>query len=178
MESKVFMMYMVGMSGSGKTTIAAALEAALKDRGMEHLQVIDGDVIRGQFGGIFGYTYEERMKCNQAVRVVVDYLIKNGISVILTQVAAYEEMRQLVRKQFDEHYIQVYVKCSYEECARRDVKGYYKKNLTGEVQHLNGADDAYEVPADSDIVVDTEKEALDEEVKKILQFLEENGYGV
>jgi adenylylsulfate kinase len=169
MESKVFMMYMVGTSGSGKTTIAAALEDELKNRGMKRLQVIDGDVIREQFGGIFGYTYEERMKCNQAVRVVVDYL---------TQVAAYEEIRKLVRNQFAEHYIQVYVKCSYEECARRDVKGHYKKNLTGEVQHLNGVDDAYEVPAYSDIVVDTEKETLDEEVKKILKFLEENGYGV
>ena len=128
---KKFMMYMVGRSGSGKTTIANELEKRLRKQGAQNLQVIDGDVIREQFGGIFGYTQEERLKCNQAVRVVVKYLLDNDISVILAQIAAYEEMRSLVRNQFEKHYIEVYIKCSYEECARRDVKGYYQNRRTG-----------------------------------------------
>ena len=94
---KVFMIYIIGMSGSGKTTIANALAERLKKFSSYQLQVIDGDIIRQQFGNIFGYTYEERMKCNQAVRVVVKYLLNNGISVILSQVAAYKEMRSKVR---------------------------------------------------------------------------------
>ena len=102
---KKFMMYMVGRSGSGKTTIANELEKRLRKQGAQNLQVIDGDVIREQFGGIFGYTQEERLKCNQAVRVVVKYLLDNDISVILAQIAAYEEMRSLVRNQFEKHYI-------------------------------------------------------------------------
>lgn len=176
--NKVFMIYMVGISGSGKTTIAKALEKELKSNNIERLQLIDGDVIREQFGGIFGYTYEERMRCNQAVRVVVRYLIDNGISVILTQVAAYEEIRKRVREEFGENYIEVYVRCSYEECVRRDVKGYYKKQREGKMQNLNGADDVYEIPQNSQIVIDTEKEAVDEAVQKILQYLEENDYGL
>lgn len=175
---KNFMIYMVGRSGSGKTTIANALEAELKNRGMKQLQVIDGDVIRKQFGDIFGYTYEERMKCNQAVRVVVKYLLENNISVILSQVAAYEEMRQKVRNAFVEEYIEVYVKCSYEECARRDVKGYYKKQQNGEMENLNGANDIYEIPQYSDIVIDTEKESVSGAVQRILAYLEEQGYGL
>ncbi len=92
METGYFI-YLIGISGSGKTTIADALEAELRKKDTGRIQVIDGDTIRGQFKNMFGYTYEERMKCNQAVRVVVQYLIQNGVDVILTQVAPYEEMR-------------------------------------------------------------------------------------
>ncbi len=175
---KQFIIYMVGMSGSGKTTIAKALEKELRKEGMDHLQVIDGDVIRQQFGNIFGYTREERMKCNQAVQVVARYLLDNGISVILSQVAAYEEMRIKVREAFREEYIEVYIKCSYEECARRDVKGYYRKQQKGEMENLNGADDIYEVPQNSDIVINTEKETVPEAVWKILTYLKGAGYGL
>lgn len=175
---KNFMIYMVGRSGSGKTTIANALEEELRAKGMQLLQVIDGDVIRQQFGDIFGYTYEERMKCNQAVRVVVRYLLENNISVILSQVAAYEEMRKKTRETFQEAYIEVYVKCSYEECARRDVKGYYKKQQNGEMENLNGANDAYEIPQNSNIVIDTEKETVSRAVQRIIAYLEEQGYGI
>ena len=145
---------------------------------MQKLQVIDGDVIRKQFGNIFGFTYEERMRCNQAVRVVVQYLLDNGISVILSQVAAYEEMRQKVSEQFEKDYIEVYIKCSYEECARRDVKGYYRMQKNGEMQNLNGADDIYEIPKNSDIVIDTEMENVSDAVEKIVLYLKESGYGI
>ena len=175
---KNFMMYMVGRSGSGKTTIANALEEELRKKGMQQLQVIDGDVIRQQFGDIFGYTYEERMKCNRAVRVVVKYLLDNHISVILAQVASYEDMRKKVRETFSNEYIEVYVKCSYEECARRDVKGYYKKQQNGEMENLNGANDTYEIPQNSDMIIDTEKETVSEAVQRIIAYLEETGYGI
>ena len=175
---KNFMMYMVGRSGSGKTTIANALEEELRKKGMQQLQVIDGDVIRQQFGDIFGYTYEERMKCNRAVRVVVKYLLDNHISVILAQVASYEDMRKKVRETFSNEYIEVYVKCSYEECARRDVKGYYKKQQNGEMENLNGANDTYEIRQNSDMIIDTEKETVSEAVQRIIAYLEENGYGI
>ena len=175
---KKFMIYMVGRSGSGKTTIANALEERMRKQGYNNLQVIDGDIIREQFGGVFGYTREERLKCNQAVRVVVKYLLDNNISVILAQVAPYKEIRNLVKTQFEKEYIEVYIKCSYEECARRDVKGYYQKQRNGLMDNLNGANDIYEIPLRSDIVVDTENETVCEAVDKIMAYLERNGYGI
>jgi adenylylsulfate kinase len=110
--------------------------------------------------------------------VVVDYLVKNGISVVLTQVAPYNEMREKMREQFKDHYIEIYVKCSYEECARRDVKGYYKKHQQGEMKNFNGADDVFEIPKNSDIVIDTESETVDDAVDKILDYLEVKGYDI
>ena len=175
---KKFMMYLIGRSGSGKTTIANALEKRLQQDGMQSLQVIDGDIIREQFGGIFGYTREERLRCNQAVRVVVKYLLDNNISVILAQVAPYEEIRRLVKTQFEKEYIEVYIKCSYEECAKRDVKAYYQKQKNEQMKNLNGADDVYEAPVNSDIVIDTENETVCEAVDKIMAYLEMNGYGI
>lgn len=176
---KPFMLYLVGISGSGKTTIANALENEIKNRNHAYrLQVIDGDVIRDEFGGIFGFTKEERLKCNQAVRVVVGYLLKNDVSVILAQVAAYEEIRRKVRGKFFENYVEVYVKCSYEECAKRDVKGYYKKQKQGQMSNLNGANDSFEIPANADLIVDTQHCTVDEAVKEIISCLKEKGYAL
>lgn len=175
---KKFMIYMVGISGSGKTTIAEALEKEIRRRSDLKMQFIDGDVIRSEFGDIFGYTYEERMKCNQAVRVVVKYLLRNDISVILAQVGAYEIMRQNVRNDFCglADYIEIYVKCSVKECARRDVKGYYKKQKSEKMENLNGANDEYDVPRNAELVIDTEKVSVDEAVNRIINYLEDKGY--
>lgn len=175
-SKKNFLIYLIGTSGSGKTTIANALAHKLENYGMKNFQVIDGDIIRQQFGGIFGYTREERMKCNRAVCVVVEYLLENNISVILSQVAAYEEMRQNVRRQFQNEYMEIFVKCSYEECARRDVKGYYKLQSEGKLHNLNGLNSDFEVPNHSDLIIDTEKENVEEALKKILMYLKEKKY--
>lgn len=168
--------YMIGTSGSGKTTIANALKEELDKRGVKQLQLIDGDVIRQQFGGLFGYTYEERMKNNQAVRVVVQYLLDNNISVILTQVAPYEEVRRKMRGHFGESYVEIYVKCSYEECVRRDPKGYYRNYKDGKMENLNGANDIFEIPSNSDLVIDTEEESVPSAVDKLIKYFEEKNF--
>lgn len=173
---KGYLIYLIGISGSGKTTIGTALEHELLKNGAKHLQFIDGDTIREQLGNLFGYTYEERMKCNQVVRVVVQYLINNGISVILAQVAAYEEMRIKMREQFCDRYIEVYVKCSLEECIQRDAKGYYHSKNS--VNNLNGLNDIFDIPQNSELVVDSEHENVQSCVNRILSYLEECHYDI
>lgn len=173
---KPFVMYMVGISGSGKTTIATKLTEELKKRGMNNVQFIDGDEIRSELEGLFGYTYEDRMKNNKIVCVVASYLTRNNINVILAQVAGYQEMRDQVRSRARGEYIEVYVKCSREECERRDVKGYYKKIKDGTMKNINGSDVKFEVPKRSDLVLDTEVISIDEAVDQLIKLLEQKKY--
>lgn len=173
---KPFMMYMVGISGSGKTTIATKVTEKLKSRGMNNLQFIDGDVIRDELQGIFGYTYEERMSNNKTVCVVASYLTRNNFNVILAQVGGYQAMRDQVRNIAGGEYIEVYVKCSTEECERRDVKGYYKKVKAGEMENLNGSNAEFEIPQNSDLILDTERISIDEAVNQVISLLEQRNY--
>lgn len=173
--AKIFSLVFTGLSGSGKTTLAKAVSEELKRLGV-HCQFIDGDDFREEIGSPFGYSYEERMKNNGVVRAVIKYLNKNGVNVIFTLVAPYEKMRQAMRENIGAPYIEVYAKCPATVCARRDVKGYYKKQQQGGIKNLNGADDVYEEPVGSDIVVDTEHDTKSVCVDAILRYLRENGY--
>lgn len=171
---KVFTMYMVGLSGSGKTTLAAALEGHLRERG-HPIQVIDGDILRRELGDMFGYTMEERLKQGRVAWVLAKYLNQNGVSVIITAVASSQHVREQARSFFDsEHYIQTYLACPLEECIRRDVKGYYK-NME-QLSNFGGVDQPYEVPTDSEIVVDVVHLSVEESTKRILNYLQASGF--
>lgn len=176
-KMKIFTLCFTGISGSGKTTLANALLKEFDTKKIK-VQMIDGDILREQLGNLFGYTKEERYKNNQVVRVLADYLNRNSVNVILTLVAPYEDMRKKMRETFGEAYVEVYVKCSLEECERRDVKGYYRKIKEGKMENLNGSNDIYEIPQNSEIVIDTEQENVDQGVNKIKKYLLENGYGI
>ena len=174
---KTFSLMFTGISGSGKTTLSRRIFDELVSKKIVS-ELLDGDVLRKEWGNPFGYTREERMKNSRVVRSMIKYLNRNGVSVIVSLVAPYEEMRKGFREYIGETYIEVYVKCSYEECVRRDVKGYYKSQKEGKMKNLNGADDPFEIPQNSDIIVDTEHESIDVCAKKIMDYLRVNEYVV
>ncbi len=173
--AKTFSLVFTGLSGSGKTTLAKRVTDELIKMGV-HIQLIDGDEFRNELGNLFGYTREERMKHNRIARTVMRYLNRNGVNVIFTLVAPYEEMRQWMRADVGKAYIEAYTKCTPETCAKRDVKGYYKKQREGTMQNLNGVDDVFEEPGHSEIVVDTEHDSEEACVGTILHYLREHGY--
>ncbi len=173
--AKTFSLVFTGLSGSGKTTLAKRVAAELGKMGVP-VQLIDGDEFRAELGNLFGYTREERMKHNRIARTVMRYLNRNGVNVIFTLVAPYEEMRQGMRKAIGEAYIEVYTKCTAETCARRDVKGYYKKQREGNMRNLNGVDDVFEEPRNSEILVDTEHDSKEICLGTILRYMREHGY--
>ena len=172
---KTFSLVFTGISGSGKTALANLVAERLKLLGVP-VTVIDGDVLREDLGNLFGYTREERMKQNRVVRTLVKYLNGAGTNVIVTLVAPYNEMRQEMRNVIGDAYIEVYTKCSVDACAARDVKGYYKKQKNGMMNNLNGADDLYEVPQTSEIIVDTERDSKELCAAQIIDYLRENGF--
>lgn len=173
---KPFVIYMIGMSGSGKTTIAEILSQKLQNEKAIKVQYIDGDIIRKELGDIFGFSFEERMKNNRAVCVAVSYLIRNGINVVLSQVGAYQVMREQVKELSLGEYIEIYIKCSEEELARRDVKNYYRQAREGTLHCLNGVNTVFEEPLHSNIVIDTELLSVEESVDQIVGFLQDKHY--
>jgi len=165
-------MYIIGLSGSGKSTIALALEEELKKAGTP-VQVIDGDALRRDLGDMFGYTKEERTKQGRVGWVIAKYLNRNGISVIIAATAGCQDVRELAREFIGESYLEVYLDCPIEECIRRDVKGYYKD--ISKLKNFYGIDVPYDVPVDPELVIDTVNTSVEASALQILAYLKENG---
>ena len=172
---KPFALCMTGISGSGKTTLANAVAGRLQNSGA-HIEVVDGDDVRAIIDGLFGHSKEERVKISGVYRAIGYYLLRNGVSFILAVIAPYEEVRSHLRGFFGEAYIQIYVKASAGLCAERDVKGLYKRQREGSITSLIGIDSVFEPPANSELVIDTERLCVGEACDMITNFLYSKGY--
>jgi adenylylsulfate kinase len=160
--------WLTGLSASGKTTIAEALTDDLKNLGhrVEHL---DGDLVRKMFPGT-GFTREERDKHIKRVGYLAALLEKHEVCVVASFISPYREARAFVRAQC-RHFIEVYVSTPLEECERRDPKGLYKKARKGEISNFTGISDPYEPPENPEIEIDTTGLTVNETVGQILNKL-------
>lgn len=174
MEHKGFTLWFTGLPCSGKTTIADVLAKDLKERGMK-VERLDGDIVRKSLTRDLGFSKEDRQMNIERVTFVSKLLTRNGVAVLCTFVSPYNVIRRESRKEIGE-YILVYVKASPEECAERDVKGMWAKAKAGEIKNFTGYDDPFEEPDNAQIVVDTEKETVEESKQIILDWLDKNGY--
>ena len=168
-----FVVWLTGLPGSGKTTIARELEPELKKRGW-CVEVLDGDEIRQNLSKGLGFSREDRETHLKRVTYVAKLLSRNGVAVIAAFISPYRNIREYARKETT-NFIEVFVKCSVEACAKRDPKGLYKKASAGQIKDLTGPQDLYEEPLQPDLVVDTERLNLRESVDSILAKLEELG---
>lgn len=170
-------MLMTGISGSGKTTLANAVAEKLRSTGI-NVQIIDGDETRELIGGLFGHSREERMKMSRVNMAIGHYLVNNGISVIYALVSPYEKMRQNFKKFFGSAHIEIFISTPLEVCASRDVKGLYRLAKEEKIEHLNGANDEYELPANSDLVIDTKDISVIDGRDMIIDLLRGRGYAI
>jgi len=169
-----FAVWLTGLSGSGKTTIAGALAAELVRRG-RLVDVLDGDEIRKLLSKGLGYSREDRDANIARIAFVAALLVRHGAAVISGAISPYAQAREAARARIGS-FVEVYVRCSMEELIRRDVKGLYVRALSGELKHFTGISDPYEEPQRPDVVVDTDRESVAESVAKVLRALEERGY--
>jgi adenylylsulfate kinase len=169
-----FVVWLTGLSGAGKTTIAHALAERLKSAGYK-VEILDGDVVRQHFSKGLGFSKEDRIENIKRVAYVAHLLARNGVVVIVALISPYREGRNYARQLIGD-FVEVYVKCPLNVLIERDVKGLYAKALRGEIQNFTGISDPYEPPESPEVVVETDKETVDESVDKIWQALIESGY--
>lgn len=161
--------WLTGLPGSGKTTIAKALYPKLKELGFK-VELLDGDVVRKELSPELGFTKQDRETHARRVVYLSKLLSRNGIISVVCLISPYREFRRYARSEIsvNNNFYEVYVKCSLETCIKRDPKGLYKKALSGEIKDLTGLQDPYEEPQDPEIIVNTERQTLDESVNVIL----------
>lgn len=171
MDSRL-VIWLTGLSGSGKTTIARALEPKLKE--LVETELLDGDVIRKELSPELGFTKEDRERHARRVVYLCKLLSRNGVVSVVSLISPYREFRAYARREIaaNGRFVEVYIKCSLESCIKRDPKGLYKKALAGEIKDLTGLQDPYEEPLDPEIVIDTDKETLEDAVDKILSHIQ------
>jgi len=164
--------WFTGLPCSGKTTIAREVMKRLEDK--YDVELLDGDTVRDYIRNK-DFSREGRNKHLRYIALMARLLSKRGVIVLCSFVSPYRENRDFARK-INDNFVEVYVKAPLEVCIERDVKGMYKKALNGEIKGFTGIDDPYEEPDDPELVIETDKETLEESTNKVLNKLRELGY--
>jgi ATP sulfurylase/adenylyl-sulfate kinase len=172
--SKGFVIWLTGLSGAGKSTIAERLEHELAALGRT-VTVLDGDEVRTHLSKGLGFSKEDRDTNIGRIGYVAGLVARSGGVAITAAISPYSEVRDEVRRKTP-NFVEVYVRCSLDELVRRDVKGLYAKAIAGEIEHFTGVSDPYEAPTHAEITVDSGIETLEQSVDRILDILEVLGH--
>lgn len=172
--SKGVTVWFTGLPCSGKTTIADRVAEVLRKRGLK-VERLDGDTVRKGLTSDLGFSKKDRDENIKRVTFVAKLLTRNDVIVLATFVSPYRERRRLTREEVGS-FMEVYTRCSLEECMKRDVKGMYRKAMAGEIKDFTGVDDPYEEPENPELILDTDKETVEESARKVLEKMRRLGY--
>jgi adenylylsulfate kinase len=169
-----FTIWFTGLSGSGKSTLSEILEQRLQAHG-HNVEIMDGDIVRTHLSKGLGFSREDRDTNIKRIAFVCNLLSRNGVICISAAIAPYREARAWAREHIG-NFVEIYVKCPLDVCRARDVKGLYKLVDEGKIKNFTGVDDPYEEPEHPELVVETDKETIEESISRIFAKLEELGY--
>lgn len=168
---KSFIIWFTGISGSGKSTLAHRLEEELYKLGLR-TYVLDGDNIRIGLNRDLGFSPEDREENIRRIGEVAKLFVDAGVVVLTAFISPYRKDRDTIRSLVKPgEFIEVYVKCSLETCEKRDVKGLYKKARMGEIKQFTAIEDPYEEPENPELVIDTDRETVEQSINRILSYL-------
>lgn len=171
---KGFTLWFTGLPCSGKSAVADRVAEILREQGLK-VERLDGDIVRKNLTRDLGFSREDRNENIRRVTFVAKLLTRNGVAVLTSFISPYREIRAQSRQEIG-NFIEVYAKCALEVCIQRDIKGMYKKAMKGEIKEFTGISDPYEEPLNPEILLETDKESLEENAQKVLKRLEELGY--
>ncbi|MDX9873945.1 MAG: adenylyl-sulfate kinase [Spongiibacteraceae bacterium] len=177
LDQKGATIWFTGLSGSGKSTVAVALEKVLTERGKLAYR-LDGDNVRLGINKNLGFSAEDRAENIRRIGEVAKLFVDAGVIVLSSFVSPYRADRDLVRKLHADagmDFIEVFVDVPLEEAERRDPKGLYKKARAGEIKNFTGIDDPYEAPLNPELVLPSHQMSLEAEVAAVLEILEQRG---
>ena len=174
LKDRGVILWLTGLSGAGKTTIAQHLEHKLRER-ERPVERLDGDDIRQNLSQGLGFSRQDRDINVRRVGYVANLLNRNGVTVIVSLISPYRAIRDELSSTLN-NFIEIYINAPLEVCETRDVKGLYAKARSGQIKVFTGIDDPYEAPLNPDITCHTAAETVEESVVKIMTWLEAAGY--
>ena len=174
LHQRGIMIWMTGLSGSGKSTVAIGVERELHNRGIL-CRILDGDNIRAGINSNLGFSEEDRRENIRRIAEIGKLFVDTGIVTIACFVSPTTELREMARKIIGEKdFREVYIATPLEECERRDVKGLYARARRGEVKDFTGISAPFEAPTTPDLSLDTSKMTLKEEVEAVIELINKN----
>jgi len=166
-----FLLWFTGLSGSGKSTIANAVEQALIGKNI-HTYTLDGDNVRKGLNNNLSFSPEDRTENIRRIAEVAHLMIDAGLVVLAAFVSPYEKDRQNIQQIVGaENFVEIFVNTSVEECERRDVKGLYAKARAGEIKNFTGINAPYEAPQSPDIEINTVETSVEEAVAMVVNYI-------
>ena len=173
---KSAVLWFTGLSGAGKSTVAVEVEKQLHSKGIR-TYILDGDNIRHGLNKNLGFSPEDRKENIRRIGEVSKLFVDAGLFTLTAFISPYQEDRNLVRELLGEkEFIEIYVKCDLSECERRDPKGLYKKARSGEIKNFTGIDAPYEAPEQPELVIENDKQTVEESALQVIDYLEKEGY--
>ncbi|MCF7689604.1 MAG: adenylyl-sulfate kinase [Cephaloticoccus sp.] len=158
LSQRGLVVWLYGLSGSGKTSLASALERSLQSEG-RLTTLLDGDNLRGGLNQGLGFTVADRTENIRRAAEVAKLFAHSGVITVCAFITPTQALRDLARSIIGPaDFLEVYVACSFAECERRDVKGLYAKAKAGGITHFTGKDSVFEPSTSADLILDTEKE--------------------
>ena len=159
--------WLCGMSGSGKSTIANAAEKTLHEEG-RMTAILDGDNLRSGINANLGFTDEDRRENVRRASHMARAFSQQGIVTFVSVITPRHELRAIAKDVIGEDYFEVFVKADYDLCEQRDVKGLYAKAAAGEIKNFTGRDSSFEEPYSSDLTIETKNQSVEESVTELL----------
>lgn len=171
LRQRGMMLWFTGLSGSGKSTVAIALERELHSRGLL-CRILDGDNIRCGINNNLGFSAEDRVENIRRIAEVGRLFVDTGIITIAAFISPNNQLREMAAEIIGkDDFVEVFVSTPLEECEKRDVKGLYAKARRGEIKNFTGISAPFEAPEHPDITLDTSKLPVEESVKILLDYV-------